>query len=521
MEVLYVKSKLNSREFRLWGVLAILIIIIWLIFMSIIVSSKNHSENTFLDSQLNRFEGEVQSTLLTYESFSSYIFDEIEQDQDIMEIIYKANTSSDKEKEILRDELYNKLDKKYSSMKKYGFRQLHFHLPNTESFLRVHAPDKYGDILSNVRESIYLVNKNKIKVKGFEEGKVFNGFRYVYPLEYKDIHIGSVEVSISSASIIEVLSDLYPGEDFRFIIDKSAVNKIVSNERMANYKDSPIFNNYYMDTEVVEITESYSTIIPKADKLFFRELKENYSERLKNNKSFSIIQNFEGKDYNIRFLSIKNIKKVPTAYLISISEDVSYRQFAKNMYKEIILVTLLSLVIIFSSLMLTFYQHRLKNISELDYLTQIYNRNKFYEIIKKEIKASRKYQFDSFIILLDIDFFKKVNDTYGHEWGDEVLKELTNQISKNIRSTDTFARWGGEEFVILLANIEKDLALEKAENIRKLIDESNSKELKDITISIGMSLIDHDNYDIDSSIKLADEAMYCAKENGRNQVVYK
>ena len=191
------------------------------------------------------------------------------------------------------------------------------------------------------------------------------------------------------------------------------------------------------------------------------------------------------------------------------------------MYHEIALVSLLVILVIIFSFILTYYQSRLRSSSELDYLTKAYNRNKFYEMAKKEAKRSQRYEYDSALMLIDIDYFKNINDSYGHEWGDRVLKKLSSEISENIRDSDIFARWGGEEFVLLLSHISKENALKVAEKLRRLIDESQDHELREITISIGVSTIYSGNYDIDSVIKLADDAMYCAKRNGRNQIYYK
>lgn len=399
---------------------------------------------------------------------------------------------------------------------------MHFHLPNTESFLRYHSPDKYGDLLSEVRESVRSVNKNRVKVIGFEEGRIFNGFRYVYPLENSNYdHLGSVEISISSGSIIEVLSKLYSNEDFYFIIDKSAVEENVFEKEMINYNNSTISEDYYVDEEVEKISNIYNKVVPDSEGLFFEGLNQQNSEKLKDKKSFSTIYNFEGKNYTIKFSSILNLKEIPTAYLISISESKGYEKFNKDMYQQIILVTLLVFSIITFGLVVAIYQCRIKNISERDYLTNIYNRNKFYEIVKKEMRYSKRYKYDSSVMLMDIDHFKRINDIHGHDWGDQVLKELAGEILQNIRETDIFARWGGEEFVLLLPHTKIDEALTVAEKIRILVENSQSPKLKDITISIGVAQIDSENYDIEKAIKIADEGMYCAKRMGRNQVFCK
>ena len=127
--------------------------------------------------------------------------------------------------------------------------------------------------------------------------------------------------------------------------------------------------------------------------------------------------------------------------------------------------------------------------------------------------------------MIDIDFFKKVNDKYGHFVGDEVLKMLTKNINDNIRNSDILARMGGEEFVVLLNETNEEEALEIAQKIRKIIENSNL-EYNDInvqvTISIGLSMLNHEkDNEIDEILIRADEALYISKNSGRNKVSIK
>ena len=120
------------------------------------------------------------------------------------------------------------------------------------------------------------------------------------------------------------------------------------------------------------------------------------------------------------------------------------------------------------------------------------------------------------VILGDIDYFKRINDTYGHDLGDQVLIEISNILRQNIRNSDLVCRWGGEEFVILLKNCKIEDAYEKAmilkDSVESLKDEFGFK----VTMSFGVS--DMTNKTMKKAIKEADEAMYNSKENGRNRV---
>ncbi|WP_308411590.1 cache domain-containing protein, partial [Vibrio parahaemolyticus] len=148
----------------------------------------------------------------------------------------------------------------------FNFRQLHFHFKNGDSFLRVHKPEKFGDNLLSVRESVRIANKEIRFVQGFEEGRIYNGYRFVYPVIYNDIHIGTLEVSLSMGSIVNLLFDLYPEQDFFFLINKDVVDYKVFGDTKNNYIHSTIASDYYVDKSVLE---------NNLEKLKFDELEGN------------------------------------------------------------------------------------------------------------------------------------------------------------------------------------------------------------------------------------------------------
>ncbi|MDY0320212.1 MAG: GGDEF domain-containing protein [Arcobacteraceae bacterium] len=152
-----------------------------------------------------------------------------------------------------------------------------------------------------------------------------------------------------------------------------------------------------------------------------------------------------------------------------------------------------------------------------DHLTKIFNRQKFDELLLKEFENKKRYGDKLSVILIDLDHFKKVNDTYGHLTGDLVLIAIVGIIRNKLRINDVFARWGGEEFIILLPRTNINDAYAKAEELRKDIESYIDKELPPVTISAGVSeLTDKD--DIASCLKRVDTALYLAKVK-RNDVV--
>jgi diguanylate cyclase (GGDEF)-like protein len=141
------------------------------------------------------------------------------------------------------------------------------------------------------------------------------------------------------------------------------------------------------------------------------------------------------------------------------------------------------------------------------------------EKIKETIKISQKFGYPLSVILFDIDNFKKVNDIYGHDVGDYVLKEITKIVSNQLRKTDFFARWGGEEFMIILENTELEDAIQLAERLRKNIENYQFEKAGHITISLSVAKLKSDE-DIESFLKRLDELLYKAKRKGKNRVEF-
>lgn len=156
-----------------------------------------------------------------------------------------------------------------------------------------------------------------------------------------------------------------------------------------------------------------------------------------------------------------------------------------------------------------------------DSLTRLYLRRFFLATLDKEISRSKRYQLDLGVLMLDIDNFKKFNDTFGHQAGDHVLRETAQRLTENIRTVDTPGRYGGEEVALLLPQTGIKEAYVVAERIRKAIEgsEYNYRDLKmKVTVSIGVTSLHMRNVSMEELVDEADRALYVAKNKGRNQV---
>jgi len=153
-----------------------------------------------------------------------------------------------------------------------------------------------------------------------------------------------------------------------------------------------------------------------------------------------------------------------------------------------------------------------------DGLTGLYNRRYFEEYLKKEFTRAERIHLPFSIIGLDLDFLKKINDTYGHSYGDIAIKTIADILKSNARSIDTAARMGGEEFNIILPGVTSEGASIAAERIRKAIEKIEIETIGHITASIGVATYPEHADNIEALLELADQAMYLSKRNGRNRV---
>ncbi len=158
-----------------------------------------------------------------------------------------------------------------------------------------------------------------------------------------------------------------------------------------------------------------------------------------------------------------------------------------------------------------------------DYLTGLYNRRAFMNILNNLFNDFKEFNNKFSVILLDIDDFKKINDTYGHDVGDEVIKDIADVLRKYLRPEDIPARIGGEEFAVLITNADKNVAMNVAERLRNVMENRHlfidENTVIDYTASFGVASVDKNINSPSELLKVADNNLYRAKKEGKNRVV--
>ena len=436
----------------------------------------------------------------------------VEEVPQVKNILYRA-LSHPKEFKKLHSKLYTLLKDDYIYMQSFGLRQLHFHLPGPISFVRFHRPDKFGDDLSKVREDLVWVNRTKKPLSVFSEGRIFNGFRNIYPLFKNSKFIGTVEISYSFEAMQKRLLQVDNESAYVFVVKKSLVKRKLFKSEKLNYLATPLLQGWVYDRKPLQI----KMFLP------FEQIEEIEKELAKkllavmqkgDNRSF--LNHLNKKFIIVTLLPVKNIKKEVAAYIIQFKNSPLIAALYTNMRYSALFLTIFVLLLTF--LIALFLAHFLKTreAAVYDLLTGIFNRRQFNTFFEHFLAQKRRYGEPLSLIFCDIDHFKKINDTFGHDVGDKVLKELARVIKTNIRQSDIFARWGGEEFVILLPQTSLSDAVKLAKKLRQIIEAHTFPLPQKVTCSFGVIEVKEEN--IQKALKRVDELLYRAKEGGRNRV---
>lgn len=280
---------------------------------------------------------------------------------------------------------------------------------------------------------------------------------------------------------------------------------------LEQYKDNYDRHIYFTDSQGELITSSNGALIEEKRLENIFNTKDILSET---DKFFK----YKVKNESL-LLSARYIPELDWWIVIGQTEKKALEKINRVLFIMVfikVIAIILTLILVFFTVL--FFHKQLEEIATRDQLTKLSNRRKIDEVLEYEFEKLRRYKSHISIIIIDIDKFKEINDNYGHQTGDTVLKELSQILKKNIRKADTLGRWGGDEFLIICPNTTIEEAGVLAENLRYLIEQFDFTEIKKVTSSFGIaSNIQSDNL-LYSIIKRADTGLYKAKESGRNIV---
>ena len=363
--------KLHSLLDRFYySILALLFVVMFSIGYGLISYDFHTRVEHHLENKMESAFVQYKLIYNMYKKDSHIIFSQIKDNKKILKIYADIN---DTNKDIQRKKLYAVVKPIYVHAKKLGIKQLHFHLKNNESFLRMHKPEKFGDDLTNIRYSVAYVNKYHKVISGFEQGRIVHGYRYVYPIFSENkTYLGSVEISISTQAFEKMFENTL-FVDAGFIVDKKlSIQKLFKDTLRDTYADTIESSDFI----AIKNQEVINKDVENHIKRHLQQYQRRIQRKLAVHKAFAIEIKTENAYYIKTFIPIRNIKeKKVVAYFIVLIRSA----YLQTIYQDIVK---LKISLFFFVLLLTYIIHR-----NLAYAKSLKN-----EIEKKttELEASQK-----------------------------------------------------------------------------------------------------------------------------------
>jgi len=564
----------------------------------------------------------------------------------VLDILRKAKNGDEAEQAVQRARLYRYLFPAYEKLRERDVRQLHFHTPDSRSFLRFHAPHLAGDSLVASRPSVVMANRDQKIVQGFETGRVLAGYRSVFPIRYEGEALGTVEISQPFETFRRLMEKVGRGNEFLIAYNGSLLLPKLFEEQKKMYEPSLFSPDWLVEDAEQNLPDSPPVLSAFAQKVYAGIAGlPAFIEALAQKQSRALAVATGNGFYQVTLLPIVDPEGLPAVLLLALSpapeldeiyhtwrlhllvfsgmivscglilllfmrnrmaiiakqrdfqlmantisdglyvmneqgiitfvnesaarllgysrgellgrvahdvfhlqgnrgtplsecslcnvfryntrfkgEEIFCRRDGSSFVAEVASEPLfehgkgISAVTIFRDISeRKQMEEQLHELCNTDPLTKAFNRRYFLEVLETEVQRSRRYGTPFVLVMGDVDRFKRVNDVFGHQAGDRVLQEVVAAIQARIRCSDVFARWGGEEFVLLLANTSLENAVPLVESIRENIRSLDLGEVGMVTISFGVTNF-RDGDTIDTLLNRADKLLYEAKAAGRNCV---
>ncbi|MFW6260713.1 MAG: ATP-binding protein [Spirochaetota bacterium] len=288
--------------------------------------ARRHLDTRFIEATRNA----TRAVITSHADFSRFVVERNVMRPEVTGVIHEALRTGDYES--ARRELLARSGDLYDAVYEHRFRQLHFHLPDGRSLLRFHAREKWGDPLFGIRESVRIANVERRPVEGFEEGRIYNGYRFVYPLSFEDRHVGSVELSISFETVASALRSEFdrPGE---FIVRRSVIDATLFEDERHRYVESPLAPEYLADAATV----------PDEPPSWYERVRdavgaEVSNERLARGMSFAQPVRVGGEHYVAVYMDVRNLLDEHVGFFVTYEPSAEYRTIVREAVERTVLL---------------------------------------------------------------------------------------------------------------------------------------------------------------------------------------
>ncbi len=447
---------------------------------------KERRTNVYLAQQIAKLYSEYRATKNTYEKLSHFIYDEITSDKTFMQALLAKDPMA----------LRQHLTRHFAILRKYNIHHLTLY-------------DGGGNVLISMDKPIRRYEKKRLFRKNETNELII---RFKRPIYANKELVALFETAVSYNIIKQELQRLFHAY-YEYIISDRAIEKNLFHYGNYLFVQSDLHPHFYYEEAAQKSdTTRQKSLIHAIN----TRIKQRVASQLTRGRSFATFTKIEGTFYVVTFLAIRANDTL--GYLISYHPDTNIASFDTIFWENVILANLILLILLAFFYYFLQTKSRFEQMAVTDKLTGLYNRHKFYQVAAQELTRAKRHKRPLSLIIFDIDYFKKINDTYGHDVGDMVLRTIAQMVRKNIRKYDTAFRWGGEEFIILAPETKPQDAMKLAEKLRAMIASHSFDKVGQVTVSLGVAGFDAgETEDIATLIKRADNALYLSKKDGRNR----
>lgn len=403
----------------------------------------------------------------------------------------------------------------------YGISHLYFEDPDRVNILRVHDPNRHGDLIN--RTTTLMAARSGATAYGVELGPIGTfTLRVVQPWfdQRTRTLLGYVELGIETPEVVERIRKSLAAEGF-VLIKKEYLDRAGWEEGMRVFGRQPDWNRF---PNYVVSSQSLPEIPLELVDRFERDQLETAANE-------PVIEAGQGY-YRPLFVPIQDVGARPVAiavFLVNVSHEINTARLALLLGAIAYFAGGVLLFVLFYRLVgwlggrIEDNQQQLEQLATTDALTGVYNHRMFVRILNNEIARVRRHGGSVALLMLDIDHFKKINDNYGHLVGDRVLQRVAAVLKDSVRRENSICRYGGEEFAIVIPQFGAESAAEVAERLREIVGQNpvgtgTGQEIR-VTVSVGIAAFPENGNSPDDVTRAADAALYAAKQGGRNRVV--
>ncbi len=333
------------KGFQPWAYLLVFVSF-QILFSGYLFYNQTQAKNRYLAKSITQAEKDLNASLTFYRKQALLAYEGLINKPEVLSLVAKAFNGDTNTRDAMRQNLYKKLAPSYQRLHENHFRQMHFHFANGTSFLRMHLPEQYDDNLFPVRSSVRKANQEKKYIEGFELGRHYHAFRYIFPLTYNNEHLGSVEASVPFYLFKNALISVVPAEYF-FILKKSFAEKKLFASSKKNYVPSDLSPQFlYEKADLVNDTLHDQHIDSALIKKVNKALREEIRTLLRDEVSFIRHLEVSGMPFVVTFLPIYNVDNEVAGYLVNYLQDQTLAALLKNYKSTYIIGTILFLTLL-------------------------------------------------------------------------------------------------------------------------------------------------------------------------------